>query len=104
MATDDTFENATIGKRANVYFEGDVTSRDVETADGVEKTLGIMRPGEYTFETDDEEEIEVLAGRVTVDVAGEVETYEPGDVFTVPPNTAFDLDVHELIDYCCTYR
>lgn len=101
---DEHFEDARIGKRANVYFDGKVTSRDVETADGQRKTLGIMLPGEYTFETDDEEEIEIVAGELTVDVGGGPTTYEAGDVFIVAPNTSFDLDVETVVDYCCTYR
>lgn len=101
---DDSFENATVRKRANVYYDGAVTSREVETADGERTTLGIMRPGTYTFETDGEEEIEVLAGELVVDVDGDVNRYGAGDVFTVPPDTEFDLDVEELVDYCCTYR
>lgn len=102
--TDEEFENASIGKRANVYYNGAVTSRDIETTDDQQKTLGIMQPGNYTFETDDEEEIEVLTGELTVDVNGEMSRYEAGDVFTVPPDTEFDLDVESLVDYCCTYR
>lgn len=101
---EDTFENATVRKRANVYYDGAVTSREVETADGERTTLGIMRPGAYTFETDSEEEIAVLAGELVVDVDGDVNRYEAGDVFTVPPDTEFDLDVETLVDYCCTYR
>jgi len=42
-----TFTNVTVTKAANVYFDGKVTSRKVEFADGTFKTLGIMMPGEY---------------------------------------------------------
>ncbi|WP_254533157.1 pyrimidine/purine nucleoside phosphorylase [Natrinema gelatinilyticum] len=102
--TDEHFEDARIGKQANIYYDGEVTSRDVETADGQRKTLGIMLPGGYTFETDDEEEIEIVAGELTVDVDGNVNSYEAGDVFTVPSDTTFGLDVETVVDYCCTYR
>lgn len=102
--TDEYFEDARICKRANVYFDGKVTSRDVVTADGQRKTLGIMLPGEYTFETDDEEEIEIVAGELSVDIDGEVNSYEAADVFIVSPDTEFALDVETVVDYCCTYR
>ena len=46
------FENVTVLKKANVYFDGKVTSRTVLFADGTKKTLGIMLPGEYEFGTD----------------------------------------------------
>ncbi|WP_372748474.1 pyrimidine/purine nucleoside phosphorylase, partial [Litorivivens sp.] len=46
------FENVTIIKAANLYFEGKVSSRTVLFADGSRKTLGLMLPGEYTFGTE----------------------------------------------------
>ena len=46
------FTNVTITKKANIYFDGKVTSRTITFADGSKKTLGIMLPGEYTFNTD----------------------------------------------------
>jgi uncharacterized protein YaiE (UPF0345 family) len=35
------FKNVTVTKKANVYFDGKVTSRSVLFSDGSEKTLGI---------------------------------------------------------------
>ena len=43
------FNNVTVVREANVYFEGKVTSRTLVFADGTKKTLGIMLPGEYVF-------------------------------------------------------
>jgi uncharacterized protein YaiE (UPF0345 family) len=47
------FNDVTIIKKANIYFDGKVTSRSVVFPDGSRKTLGIMLPGEYEFNTDD---------------------------------------------------
>ena len=47
------FKDVTIIKKANIYFDGKVTSRSVIFPDGSRKTLGIMLPGEYEFNTDD---------------------------------------------------
>lgn len=47
----DQFENVTVIKKANVYFDGKVTSRTVLFPDGSRKTLGFMLPGEYEFNT-----------------------------------------------------
>lgn len=60
-----SFENVTITKEANVYFDGKVTSRTVEFTDGSKKTLGIMMPGDYEFSTDDNELMEIQAGEIT---------------------------------------
>ena len=49
------FSNVTVVKRANVYFNGNVTSRTLRFADGTMKTLGFMLPGEYEFSTGDPE-------------------------------------------------
>jgi len=47
------FKDVTIIKKANIYFDGKVTSRSVIFPDGSRKTLGIMLPGEYEFNTND---------------------------------------------------
>ena len=52
------FGNVTIIKKANIYFQGGVTSRTVIFEDGSKKTLGIMQPGEYEFNTSDAEIME----------------------------------------------
>lgn len=54
------FENATIVKKANIYFDGKVSSRTVLFADGSRKTLGIMLPGDYEFDTAAKEVMEIL--------------------------------------------
>ena len=38
------FKNVTVVKKANVYFDGKVTSRSVIFADGSKKTLGVATP------------------------------------------------------------
>jgi len=100
------FEKVTIIKKANVYFEGKVTSRTVVFADGSKKTLGIMMPGEYEFGTDAAEEMEMLAGEMEVLLPGESEwkTFGGGDIFHVPANSRFKLQVKTVVDYCCSYE
>ena len=56
------FANVTVSKKANIYFDGKVTSRTLIFADGSKKTLGIMLPGEYTFNTEAKELMEILGG------------------------------------------
>lgn len=99
------FENATIIKKANVYFEGKVTSRTIVLENGEKKTLGIMLPGEYTFSTGDKEIMEVLGGKMEVKLPGTdcFVLYESGTSFEVPKNSSFDLIIKEVSDYCCSY-
>jgi len=100
------FNNVNITKKANIYFGGQVTSRTVIDSDGTRKTLGIMMPGSYKFNTELSEHMEILEGMVEVEIKGEetnCETIKAGEYFEVPANSSFDIKVKEITDYCCTY-
>lgn len=101
----DRFSDVTVIKKANVYFDGKVTSRTVLFADGTKKTLGIMLPGEYDFGTEAAEDMEILAGELDVLLPGETEwkTIIAGQTFHVPGNSRFQLKVRTVADYCCSY-
>jgi uncharacterized protein YaiE (UPF0345 family) len=101
----DSFSNVTVLKKANVYFEGKVTSRTVVFGDGEKKTLGIMMPGEYEFGTDTKEVMEILAGSLDVLLPGSLnwQTFGAGQSFEVASASRFKLVVKELTDYCCSY-
>jgi uncharacterized protein YaiE (UPF0345 family) len=102
----DQFENVSVVKKANVYFEGKVTSRTILFADGTKKTLGIMLPGEYEFGTAAAEVMEILAGELEVLLPGQSiwNTYKGGECFQVPANSRFALKVKTVADYCCSYE
>lgn len=99
------FENVTVVKKANVYFDGKVTSRAVLFEDGTKKTLGIILPGEYEFGTGDKEVMEVLAGTLSVCLDGSTEwiSYDEGTAFEVPANSTFKVKTDSVADYCCSY-
>ena len=99
------FTNVTITKKANIYFDGNVTSRTVVFADGSRKTLGVMLPGEYEFSTDVAELMEIISGDLEVLVPGEAgwKTIQGGESFTVPAQAKFGLRVREITDYCCSF-
>lgn len=99
------FENVTVVKAANIYFDGAVTSRTVLFADGEKKTLGIMLPGDYEFGTADKEIMEILSGELEVKLPGSEEwvTITGGQSFEVPANAKFQLKVIQVTDYCCSY-
>lgn len=100
-----TFENVSVVKAANIYFDGKVVSRTVLFPDGSKKTLGLMLPGDYTFDTEAAELMEVLAGKAEILLPGDSEwkSYTAGDDFNVPANSSFSLKVSEPLDYCCSY-
>jgi uncharacterized protein YaiE (UPF0345 family) len=99
------FNNVTVVRKANVYFDGKVTSRSVVFEDGTKKTLGFMMPGEYSFDTDAAEVMEILGGAMEVLLPGSScwKTVAEGESFDVPAQSKFDLVVKEFADYCCSY-
>ena len=99
------FKNVTVVKKANVYFNGKVTSRTVLFPDGTKKTLGIMLPGDYEFGTDCKELMEILSGSLDVLLPGAKDwnTFKAGDSFEVPAKAKFKLKVKDIADYCCSY-
>jgi hypothetical protein len=99
------FINVTVEKKANIYFDGKVTSRTVLFPDGTKKTLGIMLPGDYEFATADKEIMEILAGDLDVFLPGSSgwQSFTEGGCFEVPANSKFKLKVKVVTDYCCSY-
>lgn len=99
------FESVNVVKAANVYFDGRVSSRTVEFPDGSTKTLGLMLPGEYTFNTQKPERMEILSGKASYCLAGENEWNDVvGDSsFNVPGDSSFQIRVEEITDYICSF-
>ncbi len=99
-------KNVDLLKKANIYFDGRVTSRNYTDNEGVIKSLGVMLPGEYTFGTKAAEKMEIISGKVEVLFAGgesNWERFQEGDTFEVPANSSFEIKVEEITDYLCTY-
>lgn len=99
------FENVTVKKEANVYFDGKVTSRAIEFPNGETKTLGIMQPGDYEFGTEAAELMEITRGSLMLQLAGEDGWTEVkgGESFDVPAKSSFKVVVEEVTDYVCSY-
>jgi purine/pyrimidine-nucleoside phosphorylase len=98
------FNNVTVVKQANVYFNGNVVSRTLRFSDGSMKTLGFMLPGKYTFNTADPELMEILSGEMEVllpDTGWQAVT--AGEAFHVPGNVEFTVNVTSACDYCCSF-
>ncbi|MDI7205862.1 pyrimidine/purine nucleoside phosphorylase [Leptospira santarosai] len=99
------FENVTIVKKANIYYDGKVTSRTVLFQDGSKKTLGILMPGQYDFETNEKEIMEILDGDLLVKLPEQNvwKEIKGGQSFEVPAKSRFQMDVKKISDYCCSY-
>ncbi|MCX6075471.1 MAG: pyrimidine/purine nucleoside phosphorylase [Campylobacterales bacterium] len=99
-----SFKNVSVVKKANIYYDGKVTSRSVEFNDGSLKTLGIMLPGDYTFGTNEAEIMEIMSGDLDIKLPNEEwKTLNTPETFEVPANSSFDLKIRSVTDYCCSY-
>jgi len=98
------FNNVTVVKKANVYFDGNVSSRTIRFDDGSTKTLGIMLPGEYEFNTANKEIMEIISGTLEVKLPGtDWQAIEGGESFEVPADSTFLLKINAITDYCCSF-
>lgn len=106
ISVPEQFSNVTVTCKANVYFGGKVVSHAITLADGSRKTLGVILPGEFKFDTQAPERMEIVTGSCRVRLAGESDwrTVQGGAFFDVPGNSAFEIAVQEgAVDYICTF-
>jgi uncharacterized protein YaiE (UPF0345 family) len=100
------FDNVSVKKKANVYFDGKCVSHTVMFPNGTRSTIGVMFPSTLTFNTAAPELMEINSGKCRVKLAGESDwkTYQDGDKFTVPANASFEIEVLETLDYVCHFE
>lgn len=100
------FDNVSVVKKSNIYFDGKCVSHTVLLPDGSKKTVGVVFPSQLTFDTGAPERMEILSGRcrVRLDGASAWHDYAAGTEFKVPGNSKFDIEVSETIDYVCHFE
>ena len=99
------FKNVSVEVAGNSYFDGAVTSRTLNFADGSKKTLGFMAEGEYEFGTKEAELMEITSGELEYKLA-DSDTWinvKGGESFNVPSNYKFKVKAKCMVDYCCSY-
>ena len=100
------FENVTAVCKANVFFDAKVVSHTILFADGSKKSLGLIYPGSFTFNTGAPERMEMIAGACRVKVAGQDAwtTYGAGTYFDVPGKSSFEIAVDDgILEYVCSF-
>jgi len=99
------FDNVSVVKQANVYFDGKCVSHTVILADGTRKTVGVVLPSSLTFNTGAPEIMECVGGSCRVRLKGEAEwaSYSSGESFNVPGNSSFDITCDEPYHYVCHF-
>ena len=99
------FDQVSVVKQANIYFDGKCVSHTVIFADGSKKTIGVIFPSSLTFNTGAPEIMELNAGTCRIRLKGESEwkSYEGGQRFEVAGNSSFDIETVTTLDYVCHF-
>ena len=99
------FDNVSVIKQGNVYFDGKCVSHTVLFADGTRKTLGVIQPSTLTFNVGVPEIMEITSGscRVKIGDAAEFNTYAAGSQFSLEANSKFTMEATEVVNYVCSY-
>ena len=99
------FDNVSVVKKANVYFDGKCVSHTVILADGTRKSVGVILPSKLTFNTGDPERMEIIAGSCRYKLAGGADwiSVKAGGSFEVPGKSSFDIEQSEPLHYVCHF-
>jgi len=99
------FDNVSVIKQGNVYFDGKCVSHTVLFADCTRKTIGVILPSTLTFNVGAPEIMQIISGscRVKIGDASEFTTYAAGRQFSVPANGKFVIEATEVVNYVCSF-
>lgn len=99
------FDNVSVVKQGNVFFDGKCVSHSVLFPDGTRKTVGVILPSTLTFNVSTPELMEITSGNCRVKLADEPEfkAYSAGDQFAVAANSSFVIEANEVVNYVCSF-
>lgn len=99
------FDNVSVVKKGNVFFDGKCVSHSVLFADGTRKTVGVILPSTLTFNVGAPEVMEITSGTCRVKIGDEAEfsVYGAGSQFSVPANGSFVIEASEVVNYVCSF-
>ena len=107
MAVPEQIGGVTVKLKANVYFDGKVVSHTLLFPDGKKKTVGLIYPGSFHFNTDAAERMDILAGFCRVQRDGETAwfPFSAGTHFTVAAKSGFQIVVESgQAEYLCSFE
>ncbi len=105
MSIPRTLDGVSVETKANVYFDGKVVSHTVLEKNGRKKTVGLIFPGTYKFNTGAPEKMTIVAGSCRIVLAsGAQSSHEAGGEFRVPGNSSFTITVQSgICEYLCEF-
>ncbi|WP_130861396.1 pyrimidine/purine nucleoside phosphorylase [Bacilliculturomica massiliensis] len=102
---DKVLKNVQVESKANVYFDGKVTSRTCYRQDGGRFTLGIITAGSYTFDVGDREVVQLIAGSAEVLLPGEENwrAVAAQESFEIGADCKYQIRTDGVAEYLCDY-
>ncbi|HCI52089.1 MAG TPA: hypothetical protein DE312_01955 [Gallionella sp.] len=99
------FDNVSVVKKGNVFFDGKCVSHSVIFADGTRKTVGVILPSTLTFNVGVPEVMEITSGTCRVKLGNDTEfrVYAEGSQFSVPANGSFVIEADDVVNYVCSF-
>ena len=98
------FDQVSVGKKANVYFDGKCVSHTVTLADGTRKSVGVVLPSTLRFDLTTREVMEVVDGTAFVSINGAPEqTFSAGQSWTVDAGGYFVIRAESPLHYVCHF-
>jgi len=103
--TTSRIDGVSVTTQASVYFDGKCVSHGITLPDGTKKSVGVVLPATLTFNTGAPEIMECVAGGCEYRLAGTDAWVKsgPGDQFSVPGNSSFEIRVTEAYHYICHF-
>jgi purine/pyrimidine-nucleoside phosphorylase len=94
-----------VNTQASVYFDGKCVSHGITFPDGTKKSVGVVLPATLTFNTGAPEIMECVAGGCEYKLAGSSAWVKsgPGEKFSIPANSSFEIRVSESYHYVCHF-
>ncbi len=98
------FDQVSVGKKANVFFDGKCISHTVTLADGSRKSVGVILPSSLRFDLTTKEIMEVVEGHAFVSINGGTEmTFTTGQSWEVDAGGYFQIRVEAPFHYVCHF-
>ena len=103
--TTTSIDGVSVTTQANVYFDGKCVSHSLTKPDGTKLSVGVILPATLTFNTGAPEIMECVAGACEYKLAGASAWAKPGpgEKFSIPGNSSFEIKVTEAYHYICHF-
>ncbi len=103
--TTHSLDGVSVTTQASVYFDGKCVSHAITLPNGSKKSVGVVLPATLTFSTGAAEVMECTGGSCEYRLDGSDTwlTSTPGEQFSIPAQSKFDIRVTDAYHYICHY-